>query len=351
MFPYSNNLKKNLFSIQIELTDRCNLKCKHCYQGKLSKTKKELDIYLVLTQCKELSSFFKDKQILIRFSGGEPLLRDDIISILVNTHLHGFWTEIITNATLIDLEKSYGLRFSGLKFAQVSLDSGFESKNDFIRGNGSYEKTLYGINNLIKSDISVSLKTTLMKGINTDYSDIKELFSLALYFGIKSISFARFLPLGRSKNNFDFILSPNELNQTFKYIIEIGKNFPDIIFEIKEPLVNLLDEKFFPNNMIKTRCCIISKSYLAIGFDGKVYGCRRLNLPIGNIKKTTLSKIWFSGKKLKQITPGYKLPVECINCNLKKKCLGGCKALSYSITGDYNKIDPGCWNKNTLNLC
>ena len=137
--------------LELQLTDRCNLKCKHCYLGEPAKT--DLPLTSVLAVLKE----FEDMQGLrVLFSGGEPLLYPDLRAL--NEALARFKLRrvLLTNGTLIT-KRNY-LDWCNFDEIQFSVD-GLEEGHEKIRGKGTFSKTLRGMEAAREKDMPFSVAT------------------------------------------------------------------------------------------------------------------------------------------------------------------------------------------------
>lgn len=144
---------ENLNNLWFQLSNyTCNLKCRHCYLSCYQSIKSD---FLPLDKIKtalEESKSYNIKEIYL--TGGEPLLHPDINAIIRLTLKHTNVT-ILTNGILLNDKKARFLRQIEQNhdyelIFRVSLDHYTESKNDEIRGKGSFKKTISGINNLIR---------------------------------------------------------------------------------------------------------------------------------------------------------------------------------------------------------
>jgi len=136
------------------LTNRCNLSCVYCGRGNLEvRELKAQDIFSIIDKLKVLGTK------MISFTGGEPLLRDDIGDIISYTRDSGIYANMNTNGILF-VEKIGELK--NLHSVKFSLD-GPEEVNDFIRGKGTFKKVLEGVKAAKASDIAVSIVTVLSK--------------------------------------------------------------------------------------------------------------------------------------------------------------------------------------------
>jgi MoaA/NifB/PqqE/SkfB family radical SAM enzyme len=154
------------FFIQLHLTERCNLRCRHCYQtGELSD---EMSLPEIKAVIGEVSDMLKDwsETYHITFSpsfnvtGGEPFLRRDILPVLEELTKKGFDAYLLSNGILISRGKAETLAQLGVKGVQISIE-GPEDIHDSIRGEGSMSSSIKGVQNLLGAGIEVTLNTTL----------------------------------------------------------------------------------------------------------------------------------------------------------------------------------------------
>ena len=142
-----------------ELTNRCNLRCKHCYIGEPPKTK-ELSTNNVL---KIIGNIADAGFLAVPISGGEALLRDDITPILKEVKNYNMDVILSTNGTLLTKNKINELK-SYLDIVCISLDSHNETIHDSFRGvKDAHKLALMGVKNCIDNDIPVRIFTTLTK--------------------------------------------------------------------------------------------------------------------------------------------------------------------------------------------
>src|SRR4030043_343180 len=140
------------FFVQLHLTERCNLKCRHCYQsGKVSEMNYK-EICRAIDNIKEavqrwVTEYEMEMSPSFHFTGGEPLLRKELFLILDYVRGNGFSIALMSNGTLIDSDMAQRIKEAGVSDVQISLD-GVEDTHDSFRGKGSFQRTLEGIRNL-----------------------------------------------------------------------------------------------------------------------------------------------------------------------------------------------------------
>lgn len=140
--------------LMVEVTERCNLRCRHCYLGEAGKRDLDLDLLLRL-----LDDFDDMGGLRLMITGGEPLLYPYFQRLNWALADRTFRPVLITNGTLIDGNLLMNLNFKEIQF---SLD-GLERGHDFLRGKGSFRRTLEAVAETIASGIEVSVATVLYR--------------------------------------------------------------------------------------------------------------------------------------------------------------------------------------------
>ncbi|MHA1979193.1 MAG: radical SAM protein, partial [Candidatus Hodarchaeales archaeon] len=167
--------------LQWHLTDRCNLRCSHCYQE--SYEGRELDIKelgIILDQYKSLLKRFRSKKKRvwghITVTGGEPFIRSDFIDFLkllsLDKELFSF--AILTNGYFIDEKMARTLKILGPRFVQVSLE-GTKQTNDKIRGKGSQDRAVSALKLLGKEKIRTLISFTAHRGNYREFPKVAKL--------------------------------------------------------------------------------------------------------------------------------------------------------------------------------
>ena len=165
------------------------------------------------------------------------------------------------------------------------------------------------------------------------------MLELAEKLGVDAITIERITPM--NKNDIDrFYLEPDELQEIYNNIyikkIEIEK-ISNLKIRVSRPLWTLIDSNL-------GGFCPAGLTSLAILHDGTVLPCRRLEVPIGNILEYGLFKIWYTSPVLWRLRNKNNLLGKCNNCKYLHAC-GGCRAIAYTVNGDYMAEDPQCWIK------
>lgn len=327
--------KKNtkLVELWINVTNKCNLRCIHCHLSAGVSLEKELtaeEMYSFLSYFKEIGV---EK---ITITGGEPLVREDILNILDYMHEHFKNMVLITNGTLVTEEIARKLSEWGI-WVQVSLDGACKEIHEFIRGKNSYEKTISGLQKLIKVGAHVQVGMTLMK---KNISDMYEMAKLVKELGMNSLHFPILQMSGRAKE--------------YTSLIEIGDE--DILEAIKEMKrisqtegIEITVERNLRKEIEvlgKKDSCGAGSSILSIAANGDVYPCAGLHeyeFYAGNIREQQLEDIHRESEVLRKFRSFSVLDIpECQNCDLKFICGGGCHVDTYNKYGQLDKPTPKC---------
>ncbi len=191
--------------LEFQITDRCNLRCRHCYIGDGLHQDLPLEkIFKVLKEFEEIQG------LRLLLSGGEPLLHPHFWKINEILREYPFRSILLSNGTLITKETAKKLRVHEV---QISLD-GMKEGHESIRGEGTFEKTLQAIDHLQEANIRVSVATMIHR------RNLKEFDKLASLIQSKNIrEWNVDVPCiaGRMEENKDFWVSPSEAGPYLQY--------------------------------------------------------------------------------------------------------------------------------------
>lgn len=153
--PDAPPLAPSLRYLLVHVTDRCTLRCRHCFIG--PQTGKDLPLADILRAADEFAALQGLRFIV---SGGEPLLHRHFWRLNERLPAYPFRSILLTNGTMIDREAARSLRFHEV---QVSLD-GPEEAHDQLRGRGSFRRALGALRLLAEAGVPVSVATVVFAG-------------------------------------------------------------------------------------------------------------------------------------------------------------------------------------------
>ena len=268
----------------------------------------------------------------VNFGGGEPFLRDDFLDILRYAHSRGITTCVSTNGTLLDDALVDELLRMAPVYLQVSLDGACAETNDAIRGPGTFDRILAGIELLAARrypDFSLNMVVT-----RVNVGEIAEFDRLARRYGAKT-RLSRFRPFGGRLYHLGRL--PADAEQLVELSTFLGDH-PEI----------LTGDSFFaitPESRRKLglNMCGAAKMTCAVAPGGDVYPCAFLCDPAflaGNVTVEPLSQIFRGSPVFKRFRD---LEVEsCRGCDRFSVCHGGCPAVAYFLTESMGLPDPEC---------
>jgi len=193
----------------IELTERCNLSCVHCYINQPASDRKVKSNELSTTEWKSILDQMADKGcIFLLITGGEPLLREDFQEILFHSRKLGFLVCLFTNATMLTPEIADLIADLNLQALEISLYGATPETYEKVTGQpGSFNKCLRGIELAIERNIKVSLKSVLL---TINQHELTQMEALTESYGLKFRYDSTLWPrLDGTKNNIKYQL-PNE---------------------------------------------------------------------------------------------------------------------------------------------
>jgi len=339
-----------------ETTHRCNLTCRHCSASAGEKTEGELTTNQAKKVIDKLNKFGVSQ---IAFSGGEPLVRQDIFELTKYASDKGIYVGIDSNGTLITKEKAQEIINAGIKYVRVSIDGSNAQLHDSLRGvPGAFEKSIAGIKNVV-GKLSTSICTTVTK---QNYTDFENIINLAESLGVDHALFDEFIPVGRAKEIQNLDLSPQEREEFLRKLYKKMKESKvDIVIAFTEitrvglqvdscktiaPTYNGNFRGIFKKTFAKIAGgCSVGRFVLLIKPNGEIHPCSFLQIPIGNALTDDLKKLWKKNPILMELRKRNNFKPECGICKYRSIC-GGCRARAYSYLNDYLGPDPGCiYNK------
>lgn len=328
---------KNM-NITIDVTTKCNLRCKHCRTNEIVHELSLDEIKIIVKKCKD----FKPRGVFI--SGGEPLTRSDIADVVKETKKLAPVTILNTNSLLLTEEKLKELIDAGLNYIQVSLD-GIEKYHDFIRGKGTYKKTIEKLKLISKYSDKIKLHiSSVVSSINID--GMEELVHQIIdveQIKVQIFGFKRFVPNNELKES--GALGKDGLKELYDKLEKLNKKYIDKTNIVSDmSMKNIFQEKRVYEIMDKynLNCvgCSAGINGISIRNDGTVTPCTLLYISCGNIFKKSLEDILNNDimKKIKN----REVEGKCGDCKHKMIC-GGCRACAYQLSGNPLGEDPECF--------
>jgi uncharacterized protein len=310
---------KNINNIEFDLTSKCNLSCKYCYLGK--RDSKSIPLKAIkLFFDKFFDSLHSEKELLVSFWGGEPLIEFSKIKVIVQNFekrkaiFKSINYRIITNGTLIS-DKIAAFCNKHHISLQITID-GFKDYHDSVRhyenGTGSFDAIMKNLQKLNSYNIKYYIRVTLTSSAGLPSNIIRWLKDN----DIKNVSFGILTPTEKYRDT-DF--NKEKADELAHDYIEYFKEhlFDEFEYSNISSLLTLI------TNQTPHRNCGVGINKICIRYDGKVFPCHRYS----NTDELSIGSI-FSGFDIMLLYPHkYELLEEniaCINCDIKYLCGGAC---------------------------
>ena len=311
-----------------EITHECNLRCVHCLSASSIASPGEL----TFDECRAIVDQLAALKVFeINFGGGEPLLKDYFLPLLRYIHEKGIVTCISTNGTALTDEAIDCFTGNPLVNVQVSLDGATPAVNDLIRGKGTFQRIIKGIELLSGKNIPLSINTVVT---SLNFRQLRRLKELATSYGA-NLRVSRFRPSGRARESWEMLkLNSSQLQELSAWL---GSD-PSI----------LTGDSFFSISQDGRRrlgldMCGACKMTGCIDPSGNVFPCAFLqDTPFcgGNLREKSFKDIWDNAPAFHRFRA--LEPAACRLCSRFEKCRGGCPAVAYFVTRDLNTADPEC---------
>ena len=296
---------------------RCNLSCLHCGAVK-EHYPNELSTDRILALIDELAAL---RVRMFAVTGGEPLLRSDLLDVLAHASNRGLFTGVATNGYQIDHSMARRLRAAGVDTLQISLD-GLEDTHNQIRGDAeSFARATAGARLLVAAGLPLVSAATTVTPRNIDELDrLREVVRQA---GFSEWRLSVVMPIGRAEGG-DLLLDAAGLERLFAFVARHDSpSFPILIGE-NLPFLGKWERRARRAPMP----CPVGFSACCIGVDGQVRGCpEQPDTPEwreGSILQRPFAAIWQEGfARYRERILRHSDP-ECARCRQWHDCYGGC---------------------------
>ena len=347
-------IEPRLHLVAWEITRRCNLYCAHCRASAKDEQYKD---ELTIEECYQLiDGIIKVGNPILILTGGEPLVRPDVLKIASYGVSKGLRVVMGTNGTLVSRELAAELKKVPVSRLAVSIDFPTPKLQDEFRGKqGAYQEALDGIANALDAGIEIQINSTITR-LNVDY--LTNLLDLSLDVGAMAFHPFMLVPTGRGKDLESQELSPQQYEETLNWIYEKQIELGDRLFfkPTDAPhYMRVLKQKeskghtsqnpgaATPRHPMQTitRGCLAGTGFCFVSHQGRVQGCGYLDVEAGNIRNQPFNEIWANAPLFRQLRDLSNIKGKCGVCEYKRIC-GGCRARAYEATGDYLEAEPYC---------
>jgi len=324
----------NPFGLLAELTYRCPLACAYCSNPtNLASYTDELgteDWQRVLLEARDLGI------LQCHLSGGEPLLRRDLVEIVQTASNLGLYTNLITSALGLGRPMAERLRAAGLDHVQISVQADEAVLSDRIAGTPSFGRKIEAMRVVKELGWPLTLNVVLHR---QNIDRIGDLLALAEQVGADRVELANTQYYGWAWRNRDALLPSREQLESAELVVR----------EARERLSDRMDVIYvIPDYYSKyPKPCMggWASRQLTVTPNGDVLPCpaaQSLPLPRASVREDPLERIWADAPVMTAFRGTDWMPDPCRSCERKELDFGGCRCQAFQLTGDAARTDPVC---------
>ena len=348
----SHKMMRTPRSLDLEITSRCNASCHYCYflnnpdvDYTDLPTASWLNLFEELAACQVMS---------VTLQGGEPLLREDFLTLVDGVVANRMRFSVLTNGSLLTRQITEHLQKTGrCDQVQVSLDGSTAEVHESLRGKGTFAPALAAIRLLRDGDLPITVRVTIHPGNVDDLESVTRLLLDDLK--IPAFSTNASSSLGSSsKYDATSLLGTTDRLKAMRKLARLEAAYPGRIQANAGPLADwhmfhAMEEARRNGTPISGRgrlagCgCIFDR--LAVRADGAIVPCVMLpQMVLGHIGADSLTDVWQKSKELHSMRERVSIPLssfeQCRDCAWRESCTGNCPGTAVTLTGQVNHPCP-----------
>lgn len=318
-----------------ELTYACPLQCPYCSNPvELAKIKQELDTDTWLRVLREARAMGATQ---LGLSGGEPLVRRDLETIITEGRKLGFYSNLITSGIGMDEARVEAFKVAGLDHIQISFQASSQELNDYLGGTSTFERKLEMARAVKRHGYPMVLNIVLHRH-NIDQLD--QILDMAAVLHADYVELANTQYYGWAFHNREQLMPTREQLQRAEKVAN----------EYRERLKGQMRLYYIVPDYYEERpkACMNGwgNVFLTITPDGTALPChaaRQLpGIEFPNVRDTSVEWIWRDSPSFDHFRGFDWMKEPCRSCPEKTKDLGGCRCQAYMLTGDAANTDPVC---------
>jgi pyrroloquinoline quinone biosynthesis protein E len=322
------------FGVLAELTYACPLHCAYCSNPlDLARHRDELTTAQwrrVLTEARELGA------LQAHFSGGEPLLRRDLVEIVRAAHELGMYTNLITSGLGLSRRRGGDLRAAGLDHVQISFQDGKAAASDRIAGLRSFDRKIAAAGLVKELGWPLTVNVVLHR---QNIGNIAGILGLAEGLGADRLELANTQYYGWAWRNREALLPSREQLATAEAAVRDARER----LKGRMELIYVLPDYY--GDQPKPCMGGWGRRLLAVTPNGDVLPClaaHELPLPRASVHAHSLAWIWRESSVFQAFRGTGWMPEPCRSCDRRDLDFGGCRCQAFQLTGDATRTDPVC---------
>ncbi|HXF93031.1 MAG TPA: radical SAM protein [Nitrospiraceae bacterium] len=347
-----------------ELTKRCNLRCAHCRAVPEADTDpRELSTPEGFRLIDELALIGRP---LLVFTGGEPLLRDDLFVLAGYARRRSVPSALATNGTLVSRAMAKRIVTAGFRRVSISLDGpNAETHDAFRRVAGAFDAAVDGFIYLKELGMSLQVNTTVTYH-NRD--QLETIYELVRKLGADAWHLFLLVPVGCGLEiDSSLQLTPHDYEAVLWWIDEVAERETMEIRATCAPHIqrvrlqrqalagrhaSIAKREASETEAQETRHgarvtsqtrrgCLAGSRICFVSHRGEVFPCGYLLVQAGDLRRQTFAQVWADSPVFADLRDPERLMGKCGRCEYRIVC-GGCRARAFGRTGHYLGEEPAC---------
>ncbi|WP_250556270.1 pyrroloquinoline quinone biosynthesis protein PqqE [Pseudonocardia lacus] len=322
------------FGLLAELTYRCPLACAYCSNpvamGEYTDELATHEWQRVLTEARDLGV------LQCHLSGGEPLLRRDLVDIVATAHDLGLYTNLVTSALGLSRSRAERLRAAGLDHVQVSIQADEPVASDRIAGTPSFRRKIEAAGVVKELGWPLTLNVVLHR---QNIDRVADVLALADDLGADRVELANTQYYGWAWRNRDALLPSRAQLVAAEAVVRAARerlrDRMDVIYVVPD----------YYSRYPKPCMGGWAARQLTVAPNGDVLPCpaaQSLPLPRASVRVDPLERIWTGAPVMTAFRGTGWMPDPCRTCDRREVDFGGCRCQAFQLTGDAARTDPVC---------
>lgn len=340
-----NNVKyynlRTPVTAQLELTSKCTNRCVYCYNSWRYDTEikeKELSLseFMIIA-----NKFIKSEIFEVVFTGGEPLLRKDVLYPLIKKmSKEGVITKINSNLVLLDDEDIRRIKDLQVEGVLTSISSYDGKKHNRICGTNSFNRVISNLEKLILENISSGVSMVILENNKNDvYKTGKFLHENV---GLKIFCATPISPCSSTHKGLE--IKPSDIEKVLEDLILLRNDF-NMDVDVLEPIPLCIIKDIKKYTSFLERDCSAGRLTVTVSPSGDVRPCTHVSKKYGNLLNESMRAIWLN---MYEWRSGSFVPDKCKDCGMIFSCSLGCREAAYTHFDDYKAEDPWTVGYNPL---
>jgi len=319
----------------LELTYRCPLHCVFCYNPtEFARTGPELpteDWLRVLREARALGA------VQLGLSGGEPLEREDLQTLVAEAHRLGYYINLITSGVGLTAPRIAALKAGGLDHIQLSFQDSTRELNDFLSSTRTFELKAR-VAALIRAHDYPMVLNVVLHRLNIDH--VGEILEMAERLGAQYVELANTQYYGWAWLNRQQLLPSRAQLERAEAVTQ----------RFRERVAGRIQVYFVVPDYFERRpkACMggLGSVFLGIAPDGTAMPCHAArmlpDLDLPNVRSADIRTIWYDSPAFNRFRGEAWMKEPCRSCPERTHDFGGCRCQAYRLTGDATNTDPVC---------